>query len=180
VSFVSGAWVLSAAPTATPPLDADREMLRLAVARIRGETPFRRFERGVFGLRAMDLWIKQMSEVPGFCAECQQRSQRGWTDARDNAVRMEAGARAAALYLRQCAPGFPAAARPCLQAAAKHYDRVQALLRPALTGEGGETLAQFVGNLEKQKAHAAQVLARTAPLHPSALCGGVGGPWALQ
>ena len=158
VSFVSGAWALSAAPAATPPLDADVEMLRLAVARIRGESPFRAFKRGVFGLQAMDLWIKQMSEVPGFCAECQQRSQKGWTDARDNAVRMDASARVVAMYLRQRAPSFPAAARPCLEATAKHYDRIQALLRPALTGEGGETLAQFVGDLEKQRAHAVQVL----------------------
>ena len=158
VAFVEGAWALARARTSVAPLDADVEMLRLAVARIRGEAPFRPGTRGVFGLQAMDLWIRQMSEVPGFCAECQQGSQKGWTDARDNAVRMDAGARAVSQYLRQRAPAFPAAVRPCLEATARHYDRIQALLRPALAGQGGETFEQFVGNLAKQQAHAAQVL----------------------
>lgn len=158
VSYVSGAWALSPARTTTPALDADLEMLRLAVARAHGERPFGRTRQSVYGLKAMDLWIKQMSEVPGFCAECEQRSQKGWTDARDNALRMDAGARAVSTYLRRRAPSFPAVVRPCLEATAKHYDRIQALLRPALTGEGGESLEQFVGNLDKQKAHAEKVL----------------------
>ncbi|MCE5216639.1 BtrH N-terminal domain-containing protein [bacterium] len=158
VSYVSGAWALSPARTTTPALDADLEMLRLAVARIRGERPFGRTRQAVYGLKAMDLWIKQMSEVPGFCAECEQRSQKGWTDARDNAVRMDAGARAVSAYLRQRALSFPAVVRPCLEATAKHYDRTQTLLHPSLTGEGGERLEQLVGRLDKQKAHAEQVL----------------------
>lgn len=158
IAFIEGAWTLSLARTTSPPLDADLEMLRLAVARIRGETPFRAFRRGVFGLQAMDLWIRQMAEVPGFCAECQERSQRGWTDARDNAVRMNAGAQAAAAYLRLRAPSFPAAVRPWLEGAARRYEGIEKLLHPALTGDGGETFEQFVGDTAKQRAYASGVL----------------------
>jgi len=68
------------------------------------------------------------------------------------------GAQVAARYLRKISPDFPSAARPHLEATAQHYDRIGALLRPALTGEGGEKYGHFIGDLAKQKAHGQNVL----------------------
>jgi len=40
----------------------------------------------------------------------------------------------------------------------KCYERIADLIRPAVTGEGGDSYAQFVGDLTEQKAHADRVL----------------------
>ena len=157
IAFIEGAWVLSTAVRATPSLEVDLEMLRQVVARIYGEGAFRRSRRAVYGLEAMDLWIRQMATVPGFCAVCQERSQRGWSDARDNGVTADAGAAAAATYLRRMG-AFPTASRRHLDTAAERYDHIRELLRPALSGQGGETYEQFVGDLAKQQAHVEGVL----------------------
>jgi len=53
---------------------------------------------------------------------------------------------------------FPEPSRPHLQKAITHYERIAALLRPAITGEGGVAYKEFMGDLEKQKEHAETVL----------------------
>ena len=147
------------APGGAPlvPADADRQALRLAVERIRGTG---RFAPGhsLFGLAAMDRWIQQMSTVPGFCPGCHQRGQKGWTDATDNALAVAAAAKVATQYLRTRQATLPAGAQPHLARAAACYDHIQALLQPALTGQGGETYRQFIGDLAKQQAHVETVL----------------------
>ena len=42
--------------------------------------------------------------------------------------------------------------------AATQYDRIAALFTPAITGEGGESYEGFIGDLDKLKAHADEVL----------------------
>ncbi len=153
-----GMWAVSAGSFTVTPTEADLATLRQVVARIRGTGPFQRTSSSVYGLDAMDLWIKQMEEVPGFCGPCQRKSQRGWTDAMDNALAMSERARVAAAYLRRTSSDFADAARSHLESAAQHYDRIVQLLTPPLTGEGGEKYEQFVGDLTKQKAHAEAVL----------------------
>ncbi|NQU41156.1 MAG: hypothetical protein HQ523_14485 [Lentisphaerae bacterium] len=151
-------WQLSVAEPRIGRAEADVRLLRWAVARIRGEAPFASEERYVHGLQAMDLWIEKMSTGVGFCEECEQKANKGWTDAKDNGAIVLRSSRAASAYLRQRSSTFPAGAQPHLEAAATCYDRIAELLRPAITGEGGESYEQFVGNLDKQKAHVHEVL----------------------
>ena len=153
-----GMWVISAGePTAASGND-DLATLRQVVARLRGAGRFARSTAGLYGLEAMDLWITRMEEAPGFCVPCQQKAQRGWSDAADNALALRERASVAASYLRRIAPILSSAGRAHLESAAKHYDRIAALLAPALTGEGGEKYEQFVGDLAKQRTHARAVL----------------------
>jgi hypothetical protein len=152
-----GVWAVSRGEAPTASADADRITLRQALARIRGTGSFQRSKSRVYGLEAMDLWIEQMDRVPGFCAPC-EKVRRGWSDAADNAVAFRERAGVAASYLRSLAASTPPAAQAHLEAGAKHYDRIAQLLTPALTGEGGEKFAQFVGDLAKQQAYAAAVL----------------------
>ncbi len=164
MNYVLNAWVLSAAEPTLNAHQADLEMLRLAVDRIRGNTRANRVDESgtkdhyVFGLAAMDVWIRDMETIPGFCAECQERGGRGWSDALDNGKLMHGGAVFAASCLRKCAEGFPATARPHLEAAATQYDRIAELLRPAVTTGDQGHYKTFVGDLAKQKIHADQVL----------------------
>jgi beta-lactamase regulating signal transducer with metallopeptidase domain len=164
MNYVDNAWVLSGGEPSLSAHQADVEMLRLAVDRIRGNTKANRADEGdatdtyVFGLEAMDAWIGAMETIPGFCAECQARGGRGWSDALDNGRLMHGGALFAASCLRDRMDSFPPAARPHLEAAAKQYDRIAQLLRPAVTTGDAGHYKTFIGDLAKQKVHADQVL----------------------
>jgi len=159
-------WALSPARPTLTEHEADVMMLRRAISRIRGnDEPFLPTSLAcglpaigapavpgavVWGMRAMDLWIAQMEE-PAY-QEDDSASSAG--NAALTAQATAHGAEVAASYLRRIAKDFSPAGRSHLEAAAKHYDRIAALLRPALTGEGGESYAQFMGDLPKQKEHA--------------------------
>ena len=151
--------VLSVAVPSLTREEAEWEMLRRAVRRIRGEgTLFAATEEFVFGVDAVDAWIEHMSTVVGFCEECQQRGGRGWTDAKDNGIMLLRDAEFAAAYLRSRHMAFPEIVHAPLDGAMKCYERIAELIRPAVTGEGGESYQQFVGDLAKQNAHADNVL----------------------
>ncbi len=156
--WVGGLWVVSAGDAPMSSTEADLATLRQAVARVRGTGAFASTKERAYGLQAMDLWIEPMEQAPGFCAPCQERAKRGWTDAVDNAVAFQERAATAARYLRRLSPRFSPAGASHLEAAAKQYDRISTLLTPALTGEGGEKYEQFIGDLAKQQAHAEAVL----------------------
>ena len=148
-----------------PKLDqrqADLAVLQRAVDRIRGErAPFAPGQI-VFGVKAMDVWIAQMqgsfqpADPPWFDGDaddpvCKLRAKL-------TASSTYQGAQAAAKYLRQAARRLPQTARPHLTTAADHYDRIVELLHPAMTGQGGESYDQLIGDIQKQKNHAANVL----------------------
>ena len=101
IAWPAGMWALSTGEATLGGHRADRAMLRVAVARVRGKAPFQRAGRGVYGVDAMDAWIRQMETVPGFCKGCQDRSQKGWTDARGLSQASSAGL----LQARGEAPG---------------------------------------------------------------------------
>jgi hypothetical protein len=136
-----------------------RRMLREAVARIRSQGDYSRGQFCVFGLDAMDEWMRIMREDEGFCPVCQQRDGNGWVAAVRNAEAVTDRCSVAAAYLRRIAPDFAPSAAEHLEAAAAHYDRMMELLTPALTGRGGEHYRDFVGDLVEQRAHADRVLA---------------------
>ena len=136
----------------------DLETLRLAVDRIRGQGRFRPTPRRVYGLDAMDAWIKQMEQVAGFCRGCHESSHRGWTDAVDNHRRMVLSAQTAAGYLQSRAARLEEPARSCLTEAAAHYERIAQLLGPSLSEDSGQHLKGFIGDLPRQATHAREVL----------------------
>lgn len=151
-------WALSAGPEPLSPLAADLLTLSAAVDRVRGRNAFARANSAAYGLDAMDLWIRQMETVPGFCVSCQDRAQRGWTDALDNARAMRERATAAAAYLRAMVLRAPEAGQAHIQAAATEYETIAALLGPATADSGDGSCRDFVGDLDRQKAHATAVL----------------------
>jgi len=158
VVWPDDSWAVYAA---APTLGADqarRQALQNAVARIRAVGPFARTEEHVFGLQAVDAWIAKMDQVP-FCGPCfKSAPDRVWSCALNNGQTTTAGATAAAAWLRKQTGAVAEQARPRLEAAAGHYDRIVALLRPAVTGQGGESYQQFINDLSKQKAHVENVL----------------------
>ena len=137
--------------------------LRLAVDRIRGRgrfAPNRQIEhrpKVVFGLDALDAWIESMSRVP-FTGDADPGSVSSKKHASCTAYPTSGGAKVAASFLRSQAESLPEGSCPHLEMAAAHYDRIVQLLHPALTGEGGETYEQFMGDLAKQQAHVENVL----------------------
>jgi hypothetical protein len=147
-------WVVKAGETPRNPHEADLEMLRRAIHRIRGDREPFLPGRAVFGLHAMDTWVAQMRK-PSF-QEDDAHASRG--NARLNAVHTREGANAAAHYLRKIAPSFRPAARSLLETAATHYDAIVALLEPSLAGKGPHAYEEFMGNAAGQEAHAANVL----------------------
>ena len=152
------AWLLSACEQTATQEEADTAMLRQATARIRGERQFARTERSVYGLGAMDVWIEKMEQVP-FCQPCfESAPDRVWTCAHNNGDTAMNGARTAASYLRRRASTFPETAGPGVEAAAGHYERIAQLLRPAVTGEGGEHYREFIGDAGRQRDYAEGVL----------------------
>jgi len=150
--YVDGAWAVSPGTPTLTPHRADLLMLQRAVHRIRGDAdPFLPTERMVFGLKAMDLWIEQMKQVP-FCGDCGKGRSAACATCCAQPTYM--GAETAMNYLRKRKGSFAAQARLHVEAAATHYQKILGLLRPALTGEGGEQYEQIIDNAAKQKAHA--------------------------
>jgi hypothetical protein len=159
-------WALSPKPAGLTQADADLAVLRRAVARIRADRePFLPTSLAaglpasgapavpgavVWGLAAMDRWIEQMERVP------YQQDDAGSSagNAKFCAQHTLHGAEAAARQLRAIAARLGGGARPHVEAAAGRYDHVAALLRPAVTGEGGERYEQIMGDAARQKAHA--------------------------
>ncbi|MHC4716019.1 MAG: hypothetical protein ACYS5V_03555, partial [Planctomycetota bacterium] len=133
---------------------ADPAMLRQAVARVRGETPYESGNKGIYGLAAMDAWIAQMEKVP-FCGPCSDAGPKGMAGCAVNNVQTtRAGATAAASYLRKRKEGLGTEAQPRIEAAAEHYDRIAELLKPASWG----FYRSILNDAAKQKAHAHAVL----------------------
>ena len=153
-------WAVSPAEPTLTAHEADLIVLQHAVDRIRGTGVFARTERAAYGLDGMAAYIEHMRTVPGFCEGCFERApDRAWTDARDSAWAVSGLAKTAARYLRRRIGTFSVEARPHIEAAARHYDRIVLLLHPALTGEGGRSYQQWInGNLEAQQRHADEVL----------------------
>ena len=148
-------WGVSPAEPELSEHEADVQMLRRAVARIRGDRkPF--LSGGtVFGLGGLDLWMQQLEKVP-FCPDCKDKSIGCLVE---TARPTYEDSPHVAGHLRARAEAFSPAARPHLAAAAGHYDRVRALLAPAFTGKGGDHYNQIVNDTKKQKEHA-KVVAR--------------------
>ena len=158
LDYLGHTWALFADKPALTPHAADLKMLEQAVARIRGKGGFTADERATYGVDAMDAWVAKMKQTP-FCVPCHKAApDRVWTCAINNGQTTIAASKAAASYLRKRVGTFPAAARPHLEATAKHYDKIVELLRPAVTGEDGEHYRTSIGDLGKQKAHAENVL----------------------
>jgi hypothetical protein len=53
---------------------------------------------------------------------------------------------------------YSRAAASCLNEAALQYEQICNLLAPAVSDRGGAGYREFIGDIEKQKAHAASVL----------------------
>jgi RNA polymerase sigma factor (sigma-70 family) len=151
----------SAAVTLTPH-EADIATLRSAVARIRSQTPFKSTPVFAYGLKAMDFWIKEMSEKPGFCAQCMNSIQSGDKSTPNcaslTALTTQTGSAVAARYLRRIAPDFPSDVASHIESAARRYDHIVALLTPALAETGPDSYSSILGDLSKQKAHTIKVL----------------------
>ena len=64
----------------------------------------------------------------------------------------------AASFLRQQLPSLPLGARDHMVSATSHYDRIVAMLTPAVTDGMEGSYREFIGQLDKQQAHAAGVL----------------------
>jgi RNA polymerase sigma factor (sigma-70 family) len=158
-----GVWSLAPSVEALKPHEADIITLRSVVARIRGQAPFQATTESAYGLKAMDFWIKEMSDTPGFCTDC-AKAQKNKTDVTNSCAYMNAlmtknASIVAARYLRRIAPEFSGDVQSRLQSAAAHYDRIAALLTPTLSPAGPDSYSSILGDLSKQKAHAAKVLA---------------------
>jgi RNA polymerase sigma factor (sigma-70 family) len=157
-----GVWSLSPAAVTLTPHEANIAMLRWAVARIRGQSPFEARLKSVYGLKALDVWIKAMSETPGFCPWCARVQQNKHVLTEDcayvNALTTYNAAAVAARYLRRITPDFPPAVQSYLQSAAARYDRIALLLTPALSETGPDSYANVLDDLSRQKAHVANVL----------------------
>jgi RNA polymerase sigma factor (sigma-70 family) len=167
VAGTDGIWSLAPAAVPLSPHEADIATLRLAVARIRGKEPF---QPGIvmnaqvaYGLKAMDFWIKEMSETPGFCTHCMGNTTLKWNQwgrncAYLNAQTTQAASKVAARYLRRIAPDFPPPVQSHLESAAARYDHIAAILTPALADTGPGAYSNILGDLTKQKAHVTEVL----------------------
>jgi len=157
-----GIWSIAPAAMALPPHEADIALLRLIAARIRSQAPFEARSQSIYGLKAMDAWIKAMSETPGFCAKCMEDARKGnkWdrSCARINAQTTQIASIVAARYLRRIAPDFLPPVQSNLESAAAHYQRIAEFLAPAIADTGPDSYANILGNLSRQKAHVAKVL----------------------
>ena len=116
----------------------------------------------VYGSAGVDAWIDKMHHVP-FCVPCVESAPnpdraRGWSCARNCATSVCEGAAAASSALRKWAPGLAADNAAHLRAAADSYDAVERLLRPFTTWEKGVAYHAMMGDVQKQKQHAEDVL----------------------
>jgi hypothetical protein len=154
LEYLGACWALSPGEVTMGRPEARTAVLQQAVQRIRGQGPFEAGKRTVYGLRAMDAWIKQMKTVP-FCSSCAPAGAEGMAGCAVNNVQTtSAAAKAAASYLRGIAAESPASAQPHLEQAAKHYDRIVELLAPATWSFYRDTL----NDVEKQQTHGTDVL----------------------
>ena len=143
-------WLLTKGDNPIDPQQARRAALELAVQRIRGQGAFKAAKDALYGLDAVDAWIQRMSPTP-FCTPCADKS---WTCALNNGHTTISAATSAARWLRHIAPDAPAASRPHLEAAAKHYDNVAQLLHPATHGKGSDHYAALLATPARQADHA--------------------------
>jgi RNA polymerase sigma factor (sigma-70 family) len=157
-------WTLSPGTQTLTSHEADVATLRSAVARIRSQPPFQSNSSRTYGTAAMDAWIQAMCDTPGFCPcnGCQSRLHQAsllkLESAYVNAISTTSACEVTARYLRRIAADFPEAARPHIESAAGHYDRIVALLTPAMQETGPESYVTILGDLMQQRAHAARVL----------------------
>jgi hypothetical protein len=155
-------WVLTAGERGMTPEDADLEMLRRAIHRIRGDQePFLPKRKMVYGLQAMDLWIAQM-EKPVFQEDDAGSSAR---NARLNALYAYEGATAVVSYLRGRLPTFPKPAQAHIERAVPRYELIAGLLQPYSVWEQGSgyrsgegTATPLIGTPSRQRDHAESVL----------------------
>ena len=137
---------------------ADREMLRHAAELIKGGESVKT-EGILFGLAAMDHWIEQMQK-PAF-QEDDPASSAG--NAQKNALITHSGAKSAAAYLRSRAGSFHPVATSYLLFAVMQYDRIAKALEPFTVWKPEDESAGYraiMGDAERQKAHAEDVLKR--------------------
>jgi hypothetical protein len=133
----------------------------------------------------MDAWIAKMEQLP-FCGPCfKSAPDRVWSCALNNGQTTTAGAAAAAAWLRRNAGQLAPDARPHMERAAAHYDRIVALLAPAMDWNGPGHYCHFIGDLDKQKAHAdvlrqvkAELAAAADEMEAALAAEGVGAPAA--
>lgn len=158
VDFVRDGYVLGLRSAPTRATDTDRQILKRASDRIMGKLSAGDREI-VFGVKALDAWVKSMVEVKGFCPGCYSRDPANtWHCAADVAVPTVEGSRFSATWLRALADKKDGRSAAHLRAAANHYDRIVALFEPALRHEGPESYRAITGDLQKQRAHAEKVL----------------------
>lgn len=148
-------WALSASKVTLTPLQADRSMLVAAHDRILGQSNYKATDRHVFGLAAMDIWIKHMRTTQGFCLPCEKGSHIGWQDARNNTARSYGLSTTLVGYLKKRLPDWPADARPAAESIVAHYEKIQPLLAPTAKGDD---LKLICSDLEKQNKYADDVL----------------------
>jgi hypothetical protein len=106
----------------------------------------------MFGLAAMDWWIRQ-AQKPQFQEDDAAASV--WNASRAALYAYE-GANRVSSCLRRRMKTFPEAARPHLASAAKHYDRIAQILAPFALSK--EAYASIMGGVAKLKAHAKEHL----------------------
>jgi hypothetical protein len=176
IHHAAAMWALAPGEVTLKSPEAEKVMLRQAVDCIRGRGSFQPKAPVVYGLAALDAWIKHMQTVKGYCAPCYGRGQQSWHDALENGERLLRGARVAAKNLRSLGPPY--------EAAAQRYDRIVELLAPVKYQE-------FIGDLDKQKTHAETVLVpvraelaaaadEIEKLLPAAAASGASAPAAME
>ncbi len=145
-------------------LDETSLMVRLfqeSTKRIRGEgeenKPFSKTEFMAFGTDALDEWIKQMREVPYFCPPCQENKGSGWQSAATVACAILHRSEIAATFLRRHSENFSGELQSCIINVSESYDAIASLLKPAIQDQDNG-YKSFIGDIDKQKAHAETVL----------------------
>lgn len=141
--------------------EADIAALHNALGRIRGDTkPYLpEFYPGTyFGVQAIDVWANQMEQVP-ICLHCYELApDRMWSCANGMADPIQEACRVAAWYLRQLTGRFEQSTRFHLGQAAQCYEIIAARLLLALRADGDESYRSIIGNAQKQRRHAQEVI----------------------
>ena len=139
--------------------DADTEMLRRAMHRIRAEEqPYGSDDQFRHGLSGMDALIEQMPVVP-YCHECHESApDRVWTCVHSAHLPIYGGAKTAAKYLEARWEDLPAPVSRSAKMVGECYDRIDLLMTPAMAGEGSDHCRAFTGDPQKQKEFADTVL----------------------
>lgn len=148
-------WKVTTKRPGLSPAAADKEMLRNAVLRIRGQSE--RFQADseqecIWGLLAMDRWIEQMKK-PAFQEDDPAAS--AW-NARCCAAYSYDGANHVSSYLRRRLKAFPENIRVNIAATADCYDRIAQLLAPFAPDE--RAYEELFKDHKSQVKHADRVL----------------------